>query len=158
MFFFKKSILKQQHVMNAAKSTEIDVWGKGKEIDDQDKVKKDERSYLNVHFFFTFPIFESWFGQYLILYDKQMKGYREKDVVNNAWIAPAKDLEFIENGENNFILLFMLYLRQPIIRALRRVGNFVLFSRKNNQEGQIRSQRRIEPSRSFAMQLFCESN
>lgn len=34
MFFFKKSILKQQHAMNAAKSTEIDVWGKAKEIDD----------------------------------------------------------------------------------------------------------------------------
>ena len=79
--------------MNVAKSTEIDVWGKAKGIDDQDKVKKDERSY--------------WFGQYLILYDKQMKGYREKDVVNNAWIAPAKDLEFFENGKNNFILLFM---------------------------------------------------
>ena len=31
---FKKSILKQQHAMNVAKSTEIDVWGKAKGIDD----------------------------------------------------------------------------------------------------------------------------
>ena len=48
--------------------------------------------------------------QYPVLYDKQMKIYREKDVVCNAWNAGAKDLEFIENNKSNFILFSMLYL------------------------------------------------
>ena len=39
-----------------------------------------------------------------------MKGYREIDVVNDAWNAEAKDLEFIENGASNLILFFKLYL------------------------------------------------
>ena len=32
--------------------------------------------------------------QYPVLYDKQMKGYREKDV-NNAWNVVEKDLKLI---------------------------------------------------------------
>ena len=38
--------------------------------------------------------------QHPVLYDKQLKGYREKNVVSNAWNAVAKDIEFIENGES----------------------------------------------------------
>ena len=48
---------------------------------------------------------------YPVLYDKQIKGCREKDIVSNAWNAEAKNLEFTENGKNKFILFFMLYLR-----------------------------------------------
>ena len=43
--------------------------------------------------------------------DEQMKVYREKDVVSNAWNdGRAKHLEFIENGESHFILFFMVSL------------------------------------------------
>ena len=45
-----------------------------------------------------------------VLFYKKMKGYREIDVVNDAWNAEAKDLEFIENGASNLILFFKLYL------------------------------------------------
>ena len=41
--------------------------------------------------------------------NKQMKRYREKNVVRNTWNMSAKDLEFIEYGKNKFILFFMLY-------------------------------------------------
>ena len=34
--------------------------------------------------------------QYPVLYDKQMKEYREKDVVSNAWNTLAKDLKLID--------------------------------------------------------------
>ena len=34
-----------------------------------------------------------------VLYDKQAKGYKEKDVVTNAWDAVASDLEFVEKGK-----------------------------------------------------------
>lgn len=37
--------------------------------------------------------------KYPVLYDKQCKGYKEKDAVENAWTAVAKELEFVENGE-----------------------------------------------------------
>ena len=43
--------------------------------------------------------------QYPILFDKQLKRYREKDVVTNAWKAGTKEIE---------------------------IGRFLLFSRKNN--------------------------
>ena len=33
--------------------------------------------------------------QYQVLYDKQIKGHREKDFVRNAWNARARALEFI---------------------------------------------------------------
>ena len=46
--------------------------------------------------------------QYPALYNKQMKGYREKDVVSNVWNAGARGLEFIENGKSHLILFFML--------------------------------------------------
>jgi hypothetical protein len=32
------------------------------------------------------------------LFDKTTKGYKEKDVVANAWNSIAEQLEFIENG------------------------------------------------------------
>ena len=46
--------------------------------------------------------------QYPALYNKQMKGYREKDVVSNVWNAGARGLEFTENGKSHLILFFML--------------------------------------------------
>ena len=41
--------------------------------------------------------------QYPVLFDKQLKGYREKDVVTNAWNAVAKEIEFIGNGKSIYI-------------------------------------------------------
>ena len=57
------------------------------------------------------PVFESWFAgsvmsrkkQYPVLFDKQMKGYREEDAIRNAWNAGAKDLKFIESCKSNLI-------------------------------------------------------
>ena len=43
--------------------------------------------------------------EYPVLFDKQLKGYREKDMVTNAWNAVSKEIE---------------------------IGTFLLFSRKNN--------------------------
>ena len=34
-----------------------------------------------------------------VMYDKHVKGYKERDVVTNAWDAVASDLEFLENGK-----------------------------------------------------------
>ena len=34
-----------------------------------------------------------------VMYDKNVKGYKERDVVTNAWDAVASDLEFLENGK-----------------------------------------------------------
>ena len=76
-----------------------------------------------------------------------MKGYRRKDAVGNGWNAGAKDLEFTENGKSKFILFFMFSLRKRIIWAQRRIGRFVLFSRKNNQEGWGESEAYLEPIR-----------
>ena len=45
-----------------------------------------------------------------VLYNKQVKGYREKDVVINAWNAGAKDIESIENGKSKLSLFCILYL------------------------------------------------
>ena len=42
--------------------------------------------------------------RYPVLFDKQLKGYKEKDVVANSWIAVAKEIE---------------------------IGRFLLFSREN---------------------------
>ena len=39
-------------------------------------------------------------SKYPVLYDKQKKGYREKDVVSNAWNAMAKELEFNKNAKS----------------------------------------------------------
>ena len=44
--------------------------------------------------------------QYSVLYNKEMKEYREKDVMSNA---EAKDIELIENSKSNFTLFFMLH-------------------------------------------------
>ena len=85
--------------------------------------------------------------QYPVLYDKQIKGYRRKDAVGNGWNAGAKDLEFTENGKSKFILFFMFSLWKRIIWAQRRIGRFVLFSRKNNQEGWGESEAYLEPIR-----------
>ena len=79
-------------------------------------------SYLDVPFFLHFvPPPPSLFfkvdlagllcekvKQYPVLYNKQMKGYREQDVVSNVWNAGARGLEFIENGKSHLILFFML--------------------------------------------------
>ena len=42
--------------------------------------------------------------QYPVLYDKQCKGYKEKDAVGNAWTAVANELEFAENGKIKIII------------------------------------------------------
>ena len=34
-----------------------------------------------------------------VLYDKTSRGYKEKDVVINAWKKVAERLDFIENGK-----------------------------------------------------------
>ena len=34
-----------------------------------------------------------------VLYDKQVKGYKDRDMVTNAWDTVASDLEFVENGQ-----------------------------------------------------------
>ena len=65
----------------------------------------------------------------------------------------AKDLEFIENGKGLLILFFILFLAQQIIRAPRRIGRFVLSSRKNNQEGWMESEAQLEPSRTSTMKF-----
>ena len=38
------------------------------------------------------------------LYDKTVKGYKEKEAVQNAWDAVAESLDFVEDG-----LLFFVY-------------------------------------------------
>ena len=41
-----------------------------------------------------------------VLYDKSEKGYKEKDVVVNAWRRVAEQLDFIKNGRPNYFLNF----------------------------------------------------
>ena len=48
--------------------------------------------------------------QHPVQYNKQIKVYREKDVVRNMWNAGVKYLEFIENCKCEMILFFMLCL------------------------------------------------
>ena len=43
-----------------------------------------------------------------VLYDKQVKGYKERDVVTNAWDTVANDSEFVENGK---IICFALLVK-----------------------------------------------
>ena len=45
--------------------------------------------------------------KYPCLFDKTDKGFKEKDVVNNAWDEIATNLDFVENGK--FILTFSHY-------------------------------------------------
>ena len=65
--------------------------------------------------------------QYPVVFDKQFKGYKEKDAVTSAWNAVAKEVE---------------------------IGRFLLFLRKNNQEGWIDSEAHLEPSQTSVMQFF----
>ena len=62
--------------------------------------------------------------QYPVLFDKQLKGYREKDTVTNTWNAVAKEIE---------------------------IEMFLLFSGKNNLEGWIELDAHLEPR---PMELF----
>ena len=64
----------------------------------------------NVEMMAALTLQEQWIlcekvKQYPVLFDKQLKGYREKDVVTNTWNAVAKEIE---------------------------IRRFLLFSRKNN--------------------------
>ena len=43
-----------------------------------------------------------------VLCDKQVKGYKERDVVTNAWDTVASDLGFVENGN---IICFAFLVR-----------------------------------------------
>ena len=45
---------------------------------------------------------------YPVLYNKQIKGHREKDVVSNSWNAGAKDIEFIENGKSSYFIFHVV--------------------------------------------------
>ena len=45
-----------------------------------------------------------------VLYDKTEKGYKEKDVVTNAWVIVAEKLDFIENGIVFNCLLSRIYV------------------------------------------------
>ena len=38
---------------------------------------------------------------YPVLYEKRAPGYKQKDVVFNAWGEVADKLDFIENGKNS---------------------------------------------------------
>ena len=38
--------------------------------------------------------------QFPVLYDKTVKGYKEKDVLKNAWDKVAESLDFVENSKN----------------------------------------------------------
>ena len=66
----------------------------------------------------------------------------------------AKDLEFTENGKNNFILFFMLYLVKRIVRVLKRIRRIMLFLEKNNKEWWMESEVYLEAIRTFTMELF----
>ena len=46
--------------------------------------------------------------QFPVLCDEQMKGYRQKYVVSNAWNAGTEDLEFIENGSSSLIIFHVV--------------------------------------------------
>lgn len=37
---------------------------------------------------------------YPVLYDKQVKGYKEKDVITHVWEDVAKALDFVENSKH----------------------------------------------------------
>ena len=51
---------------------------------------------------------------YPLLYDKKMKGYKEINVVSNAWKAGRNDLNFIENGKINLIFFFLRFKHENI--------------------------------------------
>ena len=42
---------------------------------------------------------------YPILYDKSLKGYKERDAVTNAWKEIADALDFVDNGKKLFFLI-----------------------------------------------------
>ena len=65
--------------------------------------------------------------QYPVLFDKQLKGYRKKDVVINTWNAVAKEIE---------------------------IARFLLLPYKNNQEDWIESEAYLELSQTSAMKVF----
>ena len=64
--------------------------------------------------------------QYPVLFNKQLKRYRKKDLTN-AWNAVAKKI---------------------------KSGRCLLFLVKNNQEVWIESQAHLEPSQTSVMELF----
>ena len=86
--------------------------------------------------------------QYPLLCDKQMKRYREKNVVSNAC---QKIYDFLKMV---MLLFFVLQLDQRIILSLKGIGKFVLFAHKNNQEGCTESYVYLEPKQISAMELF----
>ena len=84
------------------------------------KVQKITRSYLKVPFFLHFSpllkvglasLLSKKMNQYPVVYDMQMKVYREKDLVSNSRNIRTKDLKSTENGRSKASLLFMFFLR-----------------------------------------------
>ena len=65
--------------------------------------------------------------RYPVLFDKQLKGYKQKDVVANSWIAVPKEIE---------------------------TGRFLLLSYKNNEKRWIESEAQLEPCQTCTMNLF----
>ena len=64
----------------------------------------------------------------------------------------GKRPRIIENGKGSFVLFFMwLRLVQWTILVLRKIGRFVLFSRKNNQERWMESKAYLESRKTSTM-------
>ena len=50
-----------------------------------------------------------------VLHRKQVKGYKERDVVTNAWDTVASDLEFPENSKIMFFFFCQSTISKPKI-------------------------------------------
>ena len=61
----------------------------------------------------------------------------------DSWSFVKENPDRKKNGQGHLISVFILY---PIIRALKKIGRFVFFSHKNNQERWIESEMHLEPS------------
>ena len=84
------------------------------------KVQEITRSYLKVPFFLHFSpllkvglasLLSEKMKQYPVVYNMQMKVYREKDLVSNARNVGTKDLKSTEDCRSKASLLFMFFLR-----------------------------------------------
>ena len=73
--------------------------------------------------------------QHPVLCDKQLKGYREHDVVTNTWNSVGKDIALIENGRVYKLTLFFYVVHGVENNStLRRIERFLLFLCENSQK------------------------
>ena len=85
-----------------------------------------------------------------------MRKYREKDVVNNACISEAKDLEFIASGKGHSIFFFMLYL---VANIFGRWEEILYYSHaKLIRRRGMESEADLQPCWTSTMKLFCENS